>query len=68
LMAQKDVTNLFHEGRICARATVPGIENYEFEAVWEGTSAAGPILRTRSEQVLAGALAQAFHLLEAHHD
>ena len=56
-MAQKDVTNLFHEGCIRARPAVCGIENYQFQAVWEGTGAARPTLRPGSEQMFAGALA-----------
>src|SRR4030095_3264065 len=65
LVAQGDVTNLFHQRCVCSRATVSGIEYHHFHSVRKRTSTTGPVLRRRSQKMFARLLAKTCDFIEA---
>src|SRR5215213_1979047 len=67
-MAQKNMTYLFHQGRLRSRGAMVWVEDHHFHSVWQRTGAAGPFFRCRPEQTFASGLAQALDLVEVEHN
>src|SRR6185503_5451308 len=68
LMAQENVTDLFHQSRLGSRWTMVWIEYHQLQSVWQGTRATGPGLVPWSKQVFASCVAESLDFLEVEHD